>query len=86
MSCPILEFDPTPKAFIEPSKVIRPRDVPEHCVISFFAEVIEKVAREYQARVLVENRWEDGTIELPQRQKKSRIRSLTDRPSVDDGT
>src|SRR5512134_3027045 len=60
MTYPILEFDPAPEAFIEPSKVIRSRDVPEHCVICFFKEVIDKVVDEYHAKVAVENRWEDG--------------------------
>lgn len=57
---PILEFDPTPTAFIEPARIIRPRDVPEHCVICFFGEVIRKVAAEHAARIAVEGRWEDG--------------------------
>lgn len=60
MTYPILEFDPTPEAFIEPSKVIRAHDLPEHCVICFFKEVIDKVVAEYHAKVVVENRWEDG--------------------------
>ena len=60
MKYPILEHDPTREAFIEPSKVIRPRDMPEHCVICFFKEVIDKIVFENNARVLVENRWEDG--------------------------
>lgn len=60
MTYPILEFDPTPEAFIEPSKVIRARDLLEHCVICFFKEVIDKVVAEYNAKVVVENRWEDG--------------------------
>jgi uridine phosphorylase len=60
MTYPILEFDSTPEAFIEPSKIIRARDLPEHCVISFFREVIDKVIAEYDAKVMVENRWEDG--------------------------
>jgi uridine phosphorylase len=60
MSYPILEFDSTPEAFIEPSKIIRARDLPEHCVICFFREVIDKVIAEYDAKVMVENRWEDG--------------------------
>jgi uridine phosphorylase len=34
--------------------------VPEHCVICFFREVIQKVAETHRARILVENRWEDG--------------------------
>jgi uridine phosphorylase len=57
---PILEFDSTPEAIIEPSKYIKPRDTPEHCVICFFGEVIDRVAAEKQAKVIVENRWEDG--------------------------
>jgi uridine phosphorylase len=60
MDYPILEHDPTPIALVEPSKVIKPRDVPEHCVICFFKEVIDKVAAEHNANVLAMNRWEDG--------------------------
>lgn len=60
MTYPILEFDSAPEAFIEPSKIIRARDLPEHCVISFFKEVIDKVIAEHDAKVVVENRWEDG--------------------------
>ncbi len=60
MTYPILEFDSTAEAFIEPSKVIRARDLPEHCVICFFSEVIDKVIAEHDAKVVVENKWEDG--------------------------
>ena len=60
MSYPILEHDATRQAFIEPSKVNPPRDVPEHCVICFFREVIDKVIAEHNAKVVVENHWEDG--------------------------
>jgi uridine phosphorylase len=60
MSFPILEFDSTPEAFIEPSKVMRARDLPEHCVICFFKEVIDKVVAAHDAKIVVENRWEDG--------------------------
>ena len=60
MTYPILEFDPAPEAFIEPSRIIRARDLPEHCVICFFWEVIEKVIAEYGAKVAVEHQWEDG--------------------------
>lgn len=59
-SYPILEFDPASEAFIEPSQVNMPRDVPKYCVLCFFSDVIEKVVAEQKARVLVENRWEDG--------------------------
>ncbi|TAK12698.1 MAG: purine-nucleoside phosphorylase [Anaerolineae bacterium] len=34
--------------------------MPEHCVITFFKDVMEEVAAERQAIQLVENRWEDG--------------------------
>jgi uridine phosphorylase len=59
-SFPLLEFDPAREAFIEPSRLIKPRDVPEHCVIPFFREVIEQVVVEHQAPVAVDSHWEDG--------------------------
>lgn len=40
---PILEFDSDDKAFIEPSKVIKPIDIAERCVISFFKEVVDNL-------------------------------------------
>ena len=61
MTYPILEFDATPEAMIEPSKIIRARDLPEHCVICFFNEVIDNVIAEHDARIVVENKWEDGS-------------------------
>jgi uridine phosphorylase len=61
---PILEFDPTREAFIEPSRLIRPRDVPEHCVVCFFHEVLEKVVSEHHARLAIDNSWEDGSHPL----------------------
>lgn len=60
MYYPILEHDFSPEAFIEPSRTIRPRDTPEHCVICFFQEVIDQVTTEHHATRLVDNRWEDG--------------------------
>jgi uridine phosphorylase len=60
MTFPILEHDPTREAFVEPAQVIKERDMPRHCVICFFSDVIEKVVSEHDARMLVENRWEDG--------------------------
>jgi uridine phosphorylase len=60
MTYPILEYDASRLAFIEPAQVIQPRDVPEACVICFFQEVIDKVVAVHQAQRLVENRWEDG--------------------------
>lgn len=60
MSYPILEFDPTREAFIEPSKVYKPHDMPEHCVVCFFKDMIDKIVAHHSARILVNNRWEDG--------------------------
>ena len=60
MNYPILEHDSTREAFIEPSKVNRKRDMPERCVICFFMDVIQKVVSEHNAKILVENCWEDG--------------------------
>jgi len=57
---PILEFDPNRKSFIEPSDVVDPLDVSEYCVICFFSDVIQKIADEFNAKVLTQNRWEDG--------------------------
>jgi uridine phosphorylase len=46
---PILEFDETREAIIEPSRVHKPLDVlPEHCVLCFFQEVIGKICPEDQ--------------------------------------
>ncbi len=37
---PILEYDPTPTALIEPSHLLSPIDIPLHCVLCFFQDVI----------------------------------------------
>jgi len=72
MNYPILEHDPSREAFIEPSDVVEPMDVPKHCVISFFRETIEKIADEYHAKVLVDNCWEDGSHKLYEIEYKGR--------------
>ena len=60
MTYPILENDPTRVALIEPSQFIKPRDVPEHCIICFFKEVIDRVVAEHSAKLLAQQTWEDG--------------------------
>lgn len=40
---PILEFDPDNNAIIDPQKEIKAIDIPEHCVICFFQDVINKL-------------------------------------------
>ena len=60
---PLLEFDPAPRAFIEPGEEISRQDVPAACVITFFGDSVERL-RGAGARVLAENRWEDGSHPL----------------------
>lgn len=49
---PILEFDPAREAVLEPSDIIKPKDISEYCVLCFFREVIEKVVSEYPVRII----------------------------------
>ena len=42
---PILEFDPAPHAVIEPHRVHKPRQIPEHCVLCFFHDVIDEISK-----------------------------------------
>lgn len=57
---PLTEHDIARRAFIEPSETIRPRDVPAACVITFFGDVVDRLVEHRGARVLAQNRWEDG--------------------------
>ena len=63
---PILEFDPEPQAILEPANVISRKNVPEHCVICFFKEVIEAVITENNAIVLTQSVSEIGQHPLYQ--------------------
>ncbi len=57
---PILEFDPTPEALIEPGRLIKPIDIAEHCVVCFFQDVIDKLILEGRAKVVATQRSEIG--------------------------
>lgn len=57
---PLTEHDAALGAFIEPTETIAPRDVPSACVITFFGDVVDSLVEGRGARVLAENRWEDG--------------------------
>ena len=57
---PILEFDPTPEAIIEPSKVIKARDVPQHAVACFFQDVITQLSQEHTVKVVMHLKSEIG--------------------------
>lgn len=43
---PILEFDGEPEALIEPSRIIRPIEIPERCVLPIYHTVLSKLAAE----------------------------------------
>ena len=57
---PILEFDSTSKAIIEPGEQVPAlEDIPQHCVITFFREVLEKLHKNGQAKIIATHRWAD---------------------------
>jgi uridine phosphorylase len=45
-TAPLMEFDAARIAIIEPSRIIAPIDIAEHCVMCFFQEVIAELVRE----------------------------------------
>ncbi len=61
---PILEFDPAPEALLEPRRLIRSIDAPEHCVLCFFADVIRDVCAADKAQTLHTLRSEIGAHPL----------------------
>jgi uridine phosphorylase len=48
---PILEFDPGRDAMIEPSRLLAPIDIPRHCVLCYFQDVITALREEGQLRI-----------------------------------
>lgn len=61
---PILEFDPAAEAILEPSRLMRSIDAPEHCVICFFAEVIRDLVETGQAHEIAQSKSEMGVHPL----------------------
>jgi uridine phosphorylase len=59
---PILEFDPSPTAVIEPSEHIDPTDIPRHAVLCFFQDVIARAVEEFDGREIDEVRSEIGLV------------------------
>ncbi len=57
---PILEFDPSPEAIIEPARVIRRRDVPARAVLCYFQDVIDRVVADAGGRRVARLRSEIG--------------------------
>ncbi len=58
---PIIEFDPSPTAVLEPSRIISPIDIPPHAVLCFFHEVVSKLVSMHRARQIWTLRSEIGT-------------------------
>tara|TARA_Y100000588_G_scaffold346803_1_gene395045 strand:- start:688 stop:858 length:171 start_codon:yes stop_codon:yes gene_type:complete len=52
MNLPLLDHDLAPEAITEPGRHIQPRDVPKHCVICFFHDVLDKVISEHNATMI----------------------------------
>lgn len=58
---PILEFDPSSEAILEPKRLIQPIDIPEHAVICFFQDVITKFSQQHKAKVIKHLKSEIGS-------------------------
>jgi len=59
---PILEFDASSEAILEPKRLIRPiDDIPEHAVLCFFQDVITQLSQQHQVRVIKHLKSEIGT-------------------------
>src|SRR5260370_11878517 len=58
---PILEFDSTLEAMLEPKRIIKPIDIPEHAVACFFQDVITQLSQRHAARVIKHLKSEVGT-------------------------
>lgn len=58
---PLLEFDPAPKALIEPGALIHHRDdMPRACVLTWFRDAADRMVEATFGRRLQQLRWEDG--------------------------
>lgn len=57
---PILEFDGEQEAILEPGNLVQPMDIPEACVICFFADVIDTLVERHDAKVIAHSISEIG--------------------------
>ena len=57
---PILEYDRAARAVIEPREIVQPVEIPEHCVICFFGDVLGWLAEEGRLWQATEQRSEMG--------------------------
>jgi uridine phosphorylase len=58
---PILEFDPAPSAMLEPSRLVKSIDIPEHAVACFFQDVITTLVADHEAVPIHKLRSEIGS-------------------------
>ncbi len=49
---PILDFDSDKSAIIRPHNLVKKIDIAENCVITFFADELEKIIEKYPSRIL----------------------------------
>ena len=62
---PILEFDESLEAVLEPSRLIEPLEgISKKCVITFFKEVIDYLVEENNPRLLTEWKYEGGVTKV----------------------
>jgi uridine phosphorylase len=57
---PLLEYDASVPAVIEPSRVVDDIGAPEHCVLCFFGEVIQDLKQKEKLRKIAHQKWEDA--------------------------
>lgn len=58
---PILEFDSAPAAVLEPARLIKRIEIPQHAVVCFFQDVVTQLSQRHEARVVRHLRSEIGT-------------------------
>ena len=61
---PILEFDPTKRAVIEPNEHIEPIEMANSCVVCFFQEVINKLKNEDRLEKIADIETEMGLLPI----------------------
>ncbi len=58
---PILEFDPNSKAVLNPEDRVKPIEIPEHCVLCFFSDEINKLNQKGLLKQIKKIKSEMGT-------------------------
>jgi uridine phosphorylase len=60
-NAPILEFDAAPEAILEPKRIHKAMDMPEHGVLCFFQDVVTQLSQSHEMRLVKHLRSEMGT-------------------------